>query len=72
MFKQMKPISSLSWHLQMLEAVSAEDLGAGDGWWFVGVSTDSAANGYAQQQAVLYTPAGRALAISQQAVAVFA
>ena len=46
MFQQMKPISSLSWHLQMLEAVSAEDLGAGDGWWFVGVSTDSAANVY--------------------------
>ncbi|MGB1580437.1 MAG: acyl-CoA thioesterase [Nevskiales bacterium] len=69
---EMKPISSLTWHLEMLDDLSAPDAQDGEGWWFFHVHARGAANGYSQQSATLFTPAGRALAMSQQTIAVFA
>lgn len=72
MQRQPKPLSSMSWHLEMLDDMQADDARDGQGWWFVHMYAHGAANGYSQQHATLYTPAGRALAMSQQSVAVFA
>ena len=72
MQSEFKPISSLSWHLEMLDDLSADDALNGEGWWFFHVYARGAADGYSQQNATLYTPSGRALAMSQQAIAVFA
>ncbi len=69
---QMKPISSLTWHLEMLDDLTAPDAQDGEGWWFFQVQARATANGYSQQSATLYTPTGRALAMSQQTIAVFA
>jgi len=71
MFKEMKPISSLTWHLEFLDDLTATDAQDSEGWWFFDVHAHGAANGYSQQHATLYTPAGRALAMSQQQIAVF-
>lgn len=67
-----KPISSLTWHLEMLDDLEASDARDGDGWWFFHVYAQGAADGYSQQHATLYTPAGRAIAFSQQTISVFA
>lgn len=72
MFAAPRPISSLSWHLEMLDDLRKPDAQDGDGWWLFHVAAHGAADGYSQQQATLYTPGGRALALSQQAIAVFA
>lgn len=72
MFDEMRPISSLSWHLEFLDDLSAEDARDGDGWWFFDVAAHAAVDGYSQQHATLYTPTGRAIAMSQQAIAIFA
>lgn len=72
MQSEMKPISSLTWHLEMLDDLSAADAQDGAGWWFFHAEARAAANGYSQQSATLYTPAGRAIAMSQQTIAVFA
>lgn len=71
MYKEMKPISSLTWHLEMLDDLNAEDAHDADGWWFFHVKADHAADGYSTQNATLYTPAGRAIAMSQQTIAIF-
>ena len=72
MFREFKPISSLTWHLEMLDDLSAEDAQDGEGWWFFHVYARGAADGYSQQNATLYAPSGRAIAMSQQSIAVFA
>ena len=72
MQSDLKPISTLTWHLEILDDLTAEDARDGEGWWFVHVYARGAANGYSQQNATLYTPTGRALAMSQQSIAVFA
>ncbi len=72
MFREFRPISSLSWHLEMLDDLEQPDARDADGWWFFHVAARNAAQGYSHQHATLYTPAGRALAMSQQTVAIFA
>lgn len=72
MQREMKPISSLTWHLDLLDELTAEDALDGAGWWFFHVEAQASDRGYSQQSATLYTPAGRALAMSQQSIAVFA
>ncbi len=72
MQRELKPISSLTWHLEMLDELSGEDALDGAGWWFFHVAAQASDRGYSQQSATLYTPAGRALAMSQQSIAVFA
>ena len=71
MFKVRRPISSLTWHLEMLDDLSGADAQDGEGWWFFHAHAQATANGYSQQEAVLYTPTGRALAISRQTIAIF-
>ncbi|MCK5769836.1 thioesterase family protein [Algiphilus sp.] len=72
MQRAMKPISTLTWHLDLLDTLDADDARDGGGWWYFHVHAQAAANGYSQQNATLFTPAGRALAMSQQSIAVFA
>ena len=71
MYREMKPISTLTWHLEMLDDLEGEDTRDAEGWWFFHVRADHAADGYSAQNATLYTPAGRAIAMSQQVIAVF-
>lgn len=71
MYKEMKPISSLTWHLEMLDDLKASDTQDAEGWWFFHVKADHAAEGYSTQNATLYTPTGRAVAMSQQTIAIF-
>ncbi|MEM9102257.1 MAG: thioesterase family protein [Pseudomonadota bacterium] len=73
MFKSVRPISSLTWQLQLLDnslELSKTDIKTDD-WWFFHVFALAAGHGYSQQQATLYSPHGQAVAISQQSVAVF-
>lgn len=72
MQSEFKPISSLTWHLELLDDLEAGDARNGEDWWFFHVYAQGAANGYSQQHAVLYTPAGRAIAMSQQTISIFA
>lgn len=71
MFTEMKPISSLTWHLEILSDLNAEDARDAEGFWYFDVEATATANGYSQQEATLYTPTGRAIAYSQQTIAVF-
>ena len=71
MYTEIKPISSLTWHLEMLDELAADDRQDTDGWWFFHVNVDHAAQGYSTQDATLFTPAGRAIAKSQQTIAIF-
>lgn len=72
MFPTFKPVSSLTWQLQMIDDLKGDDAQDGSGWFYIDVTTSGAADGYSIQNATLYTPTGRALAMSQQVVAIFA
>lgn len=71
MLTEMKPISSLTWHLELLGDLTAADANDAEGFWYFDVEATATADGYSQQQATLYTPSGRAIAYSQQSIAVF-
>jgi acyl-CoA thioesterase len=64
------PASSLSWALELIQPAGAHE--PGDGWCFYRAETEAARAGYAHAAAALWDPAGRLLALSRQAVAVFA
>ena len=72
MFQQPKPISSLSWHIEFLDHLQAADSTDYQGWWFMHARAKACADGYSQEHTTLYTPSGRALAMSQQTVAIYA
>lgn len=64
------PASSISWALELIQPEEAHE--PGDGWCFYRAETEAARAGYAHAAAALWDPAGRLLALSRQAVAVFA
>lgn len=64
------PASSLTWALELIQPEGAHR--PGDGWCFYRAETEAARAGYAHAAAALWDPAGRLLALSRQAVAVFA
>ena len=66
-----KPVSSLTWHLEMLDDLSQPDTADNEGWWFFHADAQATANGYSQQHATLYSPSGRAIAMSQQVITIF-
>jgi len=72
MFKQPKPISSISWHIEFLDHLEDPHCEAYQGWWFMHARAKACADGYSQEHTTLYTPAGRAIAMSQQTVAIYA
>ena len=67
LLKKPSPASSLTWMLELLEAAPQQ----GEGWWRMDSEATSAADGYIAQTATLYTPQGRAVALSRQSVVVF-
>ena len=67
-FPQPAPASSMSWHVECLHLPQIE---AGQ-WVGVDINTTAAHNGYAYEDAVLYTEAGDVIAQSKQTVALFA
>ena len=71
LFKKLGPLSSLTWQIELLDDLSKADAQDSDGWWFIHAYAHAAAAGYSQQQAVLYTPAGRAIGMSRQVIAIF-
>ena len=66
-----KPVSSLTWHLSFLESMDNVESIRKDAWWFFHVHAQSAKDGYSQQEATLFNDQGKAIAISQQSIAVF-
>ena len=68
MFRKPAAISSVSWHLDMVNAPGQPDA---DGWWRYHAWTDAAANGYAHTRAGLWGEDGELVAISRQTVALF-
>lgn len=61
-------LSTMTWasgYRPVTEAISA------DGWWAYQADTLSCSDGYAHIRSTLWTPAGEAIAFSQQTVAVF-
>ena len=72
MFTEPKPISSISWHIEFLDHLNDPHSDAYRGWWFMHSSAKACADGYSQEHSTLFTPSGRAIAMSQQTVAVYA
>ena len=72
MFTEPKPISSISWHIEFLDHLDDPHSEAYQGWWFMHSSAKACADGYSQEHSTLFTPSGRAIAMSQQTVAVYA
>jgi acyl-CoA hydrolase len=62
------PASSATWSVAFLDFPLTSP---SDGWWLFHARTVGSASGYAQTQATLWSPERRAVAISQQLVAVF-
>ncbi len=62
------PASSMSWHIECLHLPT---LAAGQ-WVGVDITTTAAHNGYAYEDAILYTESGAVIAQSKQTVALFA
>jgi acyl-CoA thioesterase len=68
MFRAPAPASSLTWTVELIEP----DIDvASDAWWRLDTRIDAAANGYVHETGVLHDPAGRAVALTRQLVAVF-
>jgi acyl-CoA thioesterase len=63
------PASSVTWSLELLPVDGAASPGD---WWLYHAELESAGDGYAHSAARLWSPAGRLVALSRQAVAVFA
>lgn len=72
MFTQPKPVSSLAWHIEFLDHLESDDSRDNKGWWFMHSRAKATSDGYSQEHTTLYTPSGRALALSQQTVAIYA
>jgi acyl-CoA thioesterase len=74
------PASSLTWAIEFVHPPApaapaqpaAPPAPAADQWWFYRSETEAAAGGYAHESAALWDPTGRLVALSRQAVAVFA
>jgi acyl-CoA thioesterase len=74
------PASSLTWAIEFVHPPApaapaqpaAPPAPAADHWWFYRSETETAAGGYAHESAALWDPIGRLVALSRQAVAVFA
>jgi acyl-CoA thioesterase len=60
--------SSLTW---MLELLRPDFDSASEGWWLMDAEVSAAHSGYMSQAATLWSPDGRAVALSRQSVVVF-
>lgn len=68
LLKEPAMASSLTWTLELL----TDDLGpARNGLWLMDTVVDSGRDGYLNQSATLWSPEGRAVALSRQSVVVF-
>ncbi|WP_028081853.1 acyl-CoA thioesterase [Solimonas soli] len=63
------PASSLTW---MLELLRPDYDASADGWWLMDAEASAAHSGYLSQTATLWSPDGKAVALSRQSVVVFA
>lgn len=63
------PASSLTW---MLELLRPDFDTSPDGWWLMDAEATAAHSGYLSQTATLWSPDGKAVALSRQSVVVFA
>jgi acyl-CoA thioesterase len=61
------PASSMSWYIEFVQDVNLDN----DAWFGLEAQTHHAANGYGLEDAKIYAPDGRLLAISRQTVAIF-
>lgn len=65
--KQMGPISSLTWIINLLTPTPLTT----DGWWLLGARSDFARNGCSSQTMTLHNAAGQLVAEGMQSVAIF-
>ncbi|MES2753436.1 MAG: thioesterase family protein [Pseudomonadota bacterium] len=65
--KNFKPLSSLTWILNLLTATPATD----DGWWLLAAETDYAQHGCSSQTMRLWNARGDLVAEGMQSVAIF-
>ena len=71
MLSQPAPISSLTWHVEVLEDFAQYCGQENHDWWFKSMQSAAIGGGFTQQHATLYAPDGVAVAYSQQVVATF-
>ena len=60
--------SSMTWTLEFL----SHEFPQGEGWWFIDAELIAARDGYLTQSLMLYGPDGKAVALSRQAMVMFA
>lgn len=69
MFKVPAPASSMCWTIEFLHFPEGK---TGESWWQYQVRTDASAEGYAHTEANIWDDNGRLVAISRQAITIFA
>lgn len=67
MFKQLAPVSSMTW---MVNIVS-ENITTNDGWWLLNSVVEQVENGYSSQEMKLWNSEGDIILVGKQSVAVF-
>lgn len=67
LFAQTTPLSSLTWHMNILRPRAATR----DGWWLLHAATDAAQNGYSSQRMRMWSADGTLVAEGMQGVAIF-
>ena len=64
-----RPVSSVTWHLNLLDAAPTAEEG---GWWLLGSKAEHARHGYSSQDMVMWGARGAPVATGRQMVAIFA
>lgn len=67
MFKELAPISSMTWMLNFL----TDDLHTQDGWWLIKSAAEHARDGYSSQDMHVWNTEGKHIITARQSVAVF-
>lgn len=67
LFEKFSPISTMTWHIDVL----SDDIATDDGWWLIQTSADYAANGYSAQAMTVWNAAGRPMIAARQTIAIF-
>jgi Thioesterase-like superfamily len=67
LFKEQTPISTMTWAFDLL----TDDLETEGGWWLIGASAESVANGCSCQAMTVWNSAGRPVLVGRQNIAIF-
>lgn len=67
LFEKFLPISTMTWHVDVL----TDEIATDDGWWLIRTFAERVANGYSAQSMTVWNAAGRPVMAARQTLAIY-